>query len=427
MTEPYDVAIIGGGPAGSTAAALLAMKGRRIVVFEKEKFPRFHIGESLLPHSLRAFDRLGVRETMNARYLPKFGGEIATACGSKALSFLFESGFRSTVKSAYQVERSDFDKMLLDHAAKLGAEVHEETAVEQMDFDDDGVTLEVRAAAGTRKVRARYLLDCSGRNAVVGQKFDLKARYAHLQKFSVFAHYEHAQRDEGREGTLTRLIRAKAHWFWMIPIDETRTSVGVVMDSADFKAMRKTLEETLAWAIEDSALMRERMRDAVLVSPVRSAGDYSYRNTRLTGDRWLLAGDAAGFIDPIFSTGVFIAIHSGEQCAELLDTALDHPGKRAGLFAKYERKLNRLMNMYLRFVTAWYREEFIDVFTNPTDKLQLAPAVNAVLAGNVGGSFAIWWRMQVFYLVLFLQRHLPLCPKVQGKEAVGKPELERAA
>jgi hypothetical protein len=132
--------------------------------------------------------------------------------------------------------------------------------------------------------------------------------------------------------------------------------------------------------------MRERMRDAVLVSPVRSAGDYSYRNTRLTGDRWLLAGDAAGFIDPIFSTGVFIAIHSGEQCADLLNEVLNDSGKRAGLFRRYERKVNRVMDMYLRFVTAWYRDEFIDVFTNPTDKLQLAPAVNAVLAGNVGGS-----------------------------------------
>ena len=427
MTEPYDVAIIGGGPAGSTAAALLAMKGRRVVVFEKEKFPRFHIGESLLPHSLRAFDRLGVRETMDARYMPKYGGEIATACGSRALSFLFEKGFRSTVQSAYQVERADFDKMLLDHAAKLGAEVREETSVEQLDFDADGVTLEVRDAAGTRKVRARYLLDCSGRNAVVGQKFDLRAKYAHLQKFSVFAHYENVQRDAGREGTLTRLVRARSHWFWLIPLDETRTSIGVVMDSADFKAMRKTPEETLAWAIEDSALMRERMRDAAPVSPVRSAGDYSYRNTRLTGDRWMLAGDAAGFIDPIFSTGVFIAIHSGEQCADILETVLAKPGRRPGLFARYERKMNRLMDMYLRFVTAWYRDEFIDVFMNPTDKLQLAPAVNAVLAGNVGGSFAIWWRMQVFYLVLFLQRRLPLCPKATEGAPMEKSEMERAA
>ena len=427
MTEPYDAAIIGGGPAGSTAAALLAMKGRRVAVFEREKFPRFHIGESLLPHSLRAFDRLGVRETMNARYMPKFGGEIATACGSRALSFLFEKGFRSTVASAYQVERADFDKMLLDHAAKAGAAVHEETSVEQIDFDADGVTLDVRDADGTRKVRARYLLDCSGRNAVVGQKFDLRAKYAHLQKFSVFAHYEHVQRDEGRDGTLTRLVRARSHWFWLIPLDEARTSIGVVMDSADFKAMRKSPDEALAQLLDDSALMRERMRDAAIVSPVRSAGDYSYRNTRLTGDRWMLAGDAAGFIDPIFSTGVFLAIHSGEQCADILEAVLANPGKRSRLFARYERKLNRLMDMYLRFVTAWYRDEFIDVFMNPTDKLQLAPAVNAVLAGNVGGSFAIWWRMQVFYLVLFLQRRLPLCPKATDGAAMEKPELERAA
>ena len=141
----------------------------------------------------------------------------------------------------------------------------------------------------------------------------------------------------------------------------------------------------------------------------------------------MLAGDAAGFIDPIFSTGVFIAIHSGEQCADILEAVLAKPAKRPGLFARYERKLNRLMDMYLRFVTAWYRDEFIDVFMNPTDKFQLAPAVNAVLAGNVGGSFSIWWRMQLFYLVLFLQRRLPLCPKAADGAAMEKPELERAA
>jgi flavin-dependent dehydrogenase len=425
MTDPYDVAIIGGGPAGSTAAALLAMKGRRVIVFEREKFPRFHIGESLLPHSLKTFDRLGVRNVMDQRYMLKFGGEIATACGSRALPFFFEHGFRSKHQNAYQVERADFDKMLLDWAGAKGAAVREETSVEQLAFDDAGVTLKVRGAAETAEVRSRYLIDCSGRSTVVGQQFNLKASYAHLQKFSIFAHYERVQRDEGKQGTLTRLVRARNHWFWLIPLDETRTSIGVVMESADFKAMRVSPEEALASTIDESALMRERMRDAIRISPVRSAGDYSYRNTRLTGDRWLLAGDAAGFIDPIFSTGVFLAIHSGEQCADILDVVLDQPAKRGRLFARYERKLNRLMNMYLRFVTAWYRDEFIDVFTNPTDKLQLAPAVNAVLAGNIGGSFAIWWRMQIFYLVLFAQRFVPLCPRTP--ERVVKNQLEHAA
>lgn len=427
MTQPYDVAIIGGGPAGSTAATLLAMKGRRVIVFERESFPRFHIGESLLPHSLQTFDRLGVRALMDERYMHKFGGEIATTCGSRALPFYFEKGFRSQHRSAYQVERADFDKMLLDWAASKGAEVHEETTVEKLTFDDEGVTIGVSHADETRTVRARYLLDCSGRNTVVGQQFSLKARYAHLEKFSVFAHYDHVQRDAGMQGTLTRLVRARTHWFWLIPLDETRTSIGLVMESADFKALRLTPEAMLDRAIEESPVMQERMRDAVRISPVHSAADYSYRNTRLAGDRWLLVGDAAGFIDPIFSTGVFLAIHSGEQCADILNETLDRPGKRARLFARYERKLNRLMDTYLRFVTAWYRDEFIDVFTNPTDRLQLAPAVNAVLAGNIGGSFAIWWRMQVFYLVLFAQRYFPLCPRLPQSGAETSRQLEPAA
>jgi 2-polyprenyl-6-methoxyphenol hydroxylase-like FAD-dependent oxidoreductase len=172
--------------------------------------------------------------------------------------------------------------------------------------------------------------------------------------------------------------------------------------------------------------MRERMANAERVTPVYSAGDYSYRNSQLAGDRWLLAGDAAGFIDPIFSTGVFIALESGEQCAHALDVALRAPAKRRRLFRRYERAMHRTMDVYLRFVTAWYRPEFVEVFTSPTQRFQLAPAVNAVLAGNVGGSFAIWWRMQIFYLVLFLQRYLPLCPKLAPPEPPDEPALANA-
>ena len=419
----YDVAIIGGGPAGSTAAILLAQKGRRVIVVEREKFPRFHIGESLLPYSLTAFDRLGIRAQLDAGAMQKHGGEIATACGQRAVKFYFKDGFRLRHHNAYQVERSEFDKMLLDRARETGAEVREETAVEALTCDADGVTLQTKGGA----IRARYLIDASGRNAVVGTQFQLKTIYAHLKKFSCYAHYENVQRDAGIDATLTRLVRAPGYWFWLIPLDERRTSIGVVMDMADFKARKLSPEDALDWAIRDSAVMRERMRDAVRVTPVHSAGDYSYRNERLTGDRWMLAGDAAGFIDPIFSTGVFLAIHSGEQCADALDEILTNPARRPRLFRRYERGLHALMDKYLRFVTAWYRPEFIEVFTTPTKHLQLAPAVNSVLAGNTGSSFAIWWRMQVFYLVLFLQRHMALCPRLEAKASAPAPQLEPAA
>jgi flavin-dependent dehydrogenase len=416
MSEIFDVAIIGGGPAGTTAATLLAKRGRRVVLCERETFPRFKIGESLLPHSLETFDQLGVRAQLDAHAFPKYGGEIATACGRRVQRFYFETALQLSHRTAYQVERAWFDQMLLDHARASGVDVRQPCSVENCAFDEEGVTL--RTANG--EVRARYVLDCSGRNAVVGQQFDLKQRYDHLQKFSVYAHFEGAQRDEGRDGTLTRLVRGKSEWFWLIPIDDRRTSVGVVMDIADYKAARLSPEETLGAAIARSTLMRDRMAGARRLTPVHAVGDYSYRNTRLAGKRWLLAGDAAGFIDPIFSTGVFLAIHSGAKAAAALDVALRRPWLRALRFGWYARGLNRLMNRYLRFVSAWYTEEFVDVFTTPKPPFRIPQAVNSVLGGNVHPNFSVWWRLQLFYLVLWIQKRHPIVEKLP-------PELADAA
>src|ERR1700692_2142503 len=173
-----DVAIIGGGPAGSTAATLLAKAGRRVIVLEREKFPRFHIGESLLPFSVQTFDRLGVREKLDRTFLPKFGGEIMAACGTKGVKFYFKDGFRSQRDRAYQVTRSEFDKLLLDHSRENGAEVREETEVKAIDFDEDRVKLNVETSGGAAStIEARYLLDCSGRQTMLGSFFKLKNNY----------------------------------------------------------------------------------------------------------------------------------------------------------------------------------------------------------------------------------------------------------
>src|SRR2546423_7141762 len=188
--EMYDVAIIGGGPAGSIAAALLARAGRRVVVFERDKFPRFHIGESLLPFSMQAFTRLGLHDKFaRAGFMEKFGGEMYGACGGDGVKFYFEDGFRSQTDRSYQVTRAEFDKVLLDHAAESGADVREETGVDKIDFSDDDVALTIsgKANGAAKEVRARYVIDASGRNSILGAQFKLKKNYEHLQKASVFA------------------------------------------------------------------------------------------------------------------------------------------------------------------------------------------------------------------------------------------------
>jgi FADH2-dependent halogenase len=393
---------------------LLARAGRRVIVLERDKFPRFHIGESLLPFSMQTFDRLGVREKLDRTFLPKYGGQIVAACGSKEVKFYFKDGFRSRRDRSYQVTRSEFDQLLLDHSRENGAEVHEETNVTNITFGDDRVQLEIETSDGhVPGMVARYLLDCSGRQTVLGNFFNLKKTYDHLQKFSVFAHYENVDRPSGIDGTLIRMVRGLDRWFWMIPLTPTRMSIGVVMDTATFRAMKLSPEAALEKCIDEQPTVLERMKKAERVSPVYSAGDYSYRNAHLAGERWLLAGDAAGFIDPVFSSGVFIAITSAEKAADTLDEVLRNESRKRRLFKDYSRRVNSIMDMYLTFVNSWYSgKEFVEVFLNPTDTMQIAAAVNAVLAGNEGNSFALKWRMWLFYFFVRMQRFFALSPRL---------------
>jgi flavin-dependent dehydrogenase len=255
-------------------------------------------------------------------------------------------------------------------------------------------------------------VDASGRSSVLGRQFKIKKTYNHLQKLSMFAHYEGVWRREGIDGTLTVLVRAVDRWFWLIPLSAERTSVGVVLDSEIFRKSKLSAEDFLGQALAEQPTIAKRMTNARRVSKVYLEADFSYRSSHLYGDRWLLTGDAAGFIDPIFSSGVFLAVFSGEKCADVLNEVLDRPRKAKRLFARYERSVNRAMDVYLRFVNAWYTKEFIEVFLAPRSVLGLAPAVNAVLGGNVGNSFPIRWRMWVFYFLVWLQRRHPIAPKL---------------
>lgn len=408
MTD-FDVAVLGGGPAGSTAAALLARAGRRVVVFEKERFPRFHIGESLLPRSMKTLERSGVLPKVEAAgFIRKYGAEIVAGCGTSESRFYFREGFRPACETAFQVPRAEFDKLLLDHAAGCGVDVREGTAVSAVDFFADRVC--VRTERDT--VSCRYLLDCTGRHAFLAGKFGTKRAYAGLDKIAFFAHYENVPRPRGIDGSLTRMVRARDRWFWMIPLTETKMSVGVVMDTATFRAAKCSPGEMMEASIGEIPVMEERMKVATRVTGVYTSGDYSYRNAALHGPRWLAAGDAAGFIDPVFSSGVFLAILGAEHAADAIDAALTDPQCAGRRFAVHARRLRKVMALYLKFVRAWYRQEFIETVLSPREFFGVVPAVNAVLAGNTGAEFALRWRLALFHLIVMVQRFVPLCPRL---------------
>jgi FADH2-dependent halogenase len=407
MNEVFDVAIIGGGPAGSTAGTLLAKEGRSVLILEKEKFPRFHIGESMLPASSDTLQRMGVKEKIDrAGFIVKQGAEIVPACGTKRVRFYFRNGLKARWPTSYHVLRSEFDKLLLDHAKETGCDVRENTKVVSIRSGEEDVSLSIEGQSET--IRAKYLIDCSGRNRVVGTQYQLNRLYPKLQKFSLFAHFEDVDQPKGDDGTLTRMVRGTDRWFWMIPLSATKVSVGVVMDTAKFKSLRLSPEQALERAIQEQPMVNEWMKRARRVTQVYAAGDYSYRNTKLVDNRWLLAGDAAGFIDPVFSSGVYLALLSGEQAALALNKAFAGITTREKAFRYYEKRINRVFDLYLNWVLSWYTQEFVEVLLHPQEILELVPTVNAILAGNEAHSFAIKWRLWIFRALVSLQKRLSM-------------------
>ncbi len=400
MDHPYDVAIVGGGPAGSTAGTFLAKSGRRVVILEKEKFPRFRVGESTLPAIVDILERLGVRSKIDqGGFLIKYGGEIVSACGSARARFYFRDGWHSRHETAYQVERARFDQILLEHAVESGCDLRQPLAVQKIGFTPDGVTLSTE----TGPIRARYVVDCTGRNSLIASELNLRQPYPHLRKFSVFAFFDNLRSEDGESGTMTKMIRGVDSWFWLIPLTGGKCSVGVVMDLDRFRALRMTPEAVLQKCISDQPELNRFLTDSAPCTPIYATSDLSYHVSKLAGERWLLAGDAAGFLDPVFSNGVYLAFFSGEKAAHAVERALVDPLQRRKAFQVYERIVQNRFKAYLKLVNAWYTDEFVEIFLHPRELLNIVPTVNAVLSGNPSRSFAVRWRMWLFFLLVYLQ------------------------
>lgn len=352
----FDVVVIGGGPAGATLAGLLAKRGRRVLVLDRERFPRYHIGESLIPGFMRPMEELGLVEALDARgFERKYGGTLVWGAQKIPWGFSFIEG--GPYKYSYHVRRADLDSMILDRARELGARVVEEATVKELIQRDDrvvGVRYTLRGNDSPIEARAAMVIDASGQARVVGRQLSEVQWHEDMRNVAIWTYFDNTGRLPGNEASNILIEGLDQGWFWGIPIDKATMSVGFVTASANAAATDESLPALFAAQVERSTELKQLLRGAHQAAGFRSARDWSYTCRRFAGPGWALVGDAAAFVDPLFSTGVALATLAASALSGVLDAVLDNPNIEEAALDRYAVAYRAFFDEIRTFVGKFY-------------------------------------------------------------------------
>jgi flavin-dependent dehydrogenase len=354
-----DVVVIGGGPAGSTTATLLAQQGLRVEVFERERFPRFHIGESLIPETYWVLQRLGMLPKMQkSHFVKKHSVQFVNANGKLSAPFYFADNKPHECSQTWQVVRSEFDQMMLENAREHGAVVHEAVRVLDVIFEGGrAVGIKVKADDGVaRDVRAKVVVDASGQTGLIQNRLRLRVWDPVLNKGAIWTYWKGAYRDTGRDEGATIVIQtpSKNGWFWYIPLHDDTVSIGVVAPFDYLFKGRGPYAETYESEVDLCPAIQDRVKTATRVTGYFATKDYSYRATEVAGDGWVLVGDAFGFLDPLYSSGVLLALRSGEMAADTIVEGLRKGDTSAAQLGKWGPAFNHGVDRMRRLVCEYY-------------------------------------------------------------------------
>ncbi len=403
--QTCDVLVIGGGPAGSTVSPLLAGKGHRVVMLEKAHHPRFHIGESLLPANLPLLERLGVADEVRAIGQHKPGAEFVSPHHAHTQTFEFADAWDKSMPYAYQVKRAEFDEILFRNAARKGVEVHEGCKARSVEFlPDRTVRVHAEHDDGRTSVwNAKFLVDASGRDTFLASRFKIKERNPNHNSAAVYGHFANARRNTGEaEGNIT-IFWFDHGWFWFIPLTGGVTSVGMVTWPYHMKTRAgRSMEQFLMDNVATCAGLAERLKDAHRVAPVEATGNFSYAAQRNHGDNYLMLGDAYTFIDPVFSSGVWLAMNGGELGAQTIDTCLRQPAQARAALRRFDRHSRHGPKAFSWFIYRVTNPIMRDFFMGPRNIFRVKEALLSTLAGDVYGGAPIGRSMLAFKALYLL-------------------------